>query len=93
VFLTLAAVLCFNLGVWYFGFHYYECSSNIKFMAAYQNNDQDVKLEQNIKRNSIIFKTVYALNVFAVIFMTFVKAYQAWEYEENHFTTPDYEID
>ena len=25
--------------------------------------------------------------------MTFVKAYQAWEYEQKHFTNKDYEID
>lgn len=34
ILLTVAGLLSFNLGSWYFGFHYFKCASEIKLIAT-----------------------------------------------------------
>lgn len=37
VLMTVVGLLSFNLGNWYFGFHYFQCSSEIKFIKVTQD--------------------------------------------------------
>jgi len=60
----------FNLGCWYFGFHYFKCSSEMEFVRTspgHQPHTDRVKLVKRQKRNSIIFYTVAAANVLSCI--------------------------
>lgn len=65
VFVYLTA---FNLGNWYFGFHYFKCASEMKFVnEIIHDRSAFTKLNQQKKRNDKIFKSILILNIAAII--------------------------
>jgi hypothetical protein len=61
----IVMLLSFNLATLYFGFHYYKCSSEIKFLAK---NRTDLRmLEQKKRNNDLIYYTLFFLNFISCI--------------------------
>ena len=68
VFSVFVYLTAFNLGNWYFGFHYFKCASEMKFVNEIIHDKSALtKLKQQKKRNDKIFKSILFLNIAAIV--------------------------
>lgn len=74
---VLIAYLAFNVGNFYFAFHYFKCQSEMKIMAV-KTADADAIEAQDVTRhrNVVIYWVVLGLNVLSVLVFGVLTAVQ-----------------
>ena len=63
----MVSLTAFNLGNWYFGFHYFKCSSEMEFIIDVDADKSQDALANVQEKNELLFKLIAYLNIAVIL--------------------------
>lgn len=63
----MVSLTAFNLGNWYFGFHYFKCSSEMEFIIDVDADKSQDALANVQEKNELLFKLIAYLNIVVIL--------------------------